>query len=469
MAIDFTTSPGGMYPRIGRILHVAYLLSPFETSLPAAFLDVFNQFLTSLEPVGSQVELQADTLTRVPSGLMGFATTAATGTIQGMVLADQPSQSGTLLSSLNEVIRQMKIQGKTVQASAIAITPTQLTGSVGTGVLVTSTKRGDGLVQENSIQETLRLVCTADAYTGGATQGQEQFGLTGSPATAGVWDYDYPTGSGASVSTRAISADQDASSSGNLLTNGNFELWTPSTPDAPTNALNNWTLGSPSAWGTDLAQDATVGEPLGGTYCLRLIPGTGVNTKLYQVFGDGTNGTVPTPLGLNSYAVNLWLRKQSGTVTAGVLTVELVDDTGTVTQDAQGLNNSFTVTLSTLTTSYVAYNGLFRLNATPPATIWLRLRVSTALTGASVLVDNVCMCPLTACYQGGPGFAVFSNALVPFVSGDGWNLAVTNDEGGASYLATFQSGFDRLFGMKAFNLLLPSSGSPNISNALITA
>lgn len=469
MALDFTTVPGGMFPRIGRVLKLSFLLSPYEAALPAAFLDVFNQYLTTLEPVGSQVELSADQLTRVASGVMGFATQAATDTVQGMVLGDQPSQSGTLQSALNEVIRQMKLQSKTVQASAIAVTPTVLTGSVGTGVLLTSTKRGDGLVQENSIQETLRLVCTQDAYTGGTTQGQEQFGLTGSPATAGTWDYDYPTGSGASVSVRAVSADQDGSSTGNLLTNGNFEAWTPATPDAPTNVLNNWTLGGASVWGTDLAQDPTATQPQSGLYCLRFIPGTGVNTALHQTFGDAANGTNPTPKGLNSYAVNLWLRKQSGTVTAGVLTVELVDDTGTVTQDAQGVNNSFTVTLSTLTTSYVAYNGVFRLNATPPTTIWLRLRVSTALTGASVLADNICLTPLTPFYQGGPGFTVLSNAAVPFVSGDGWNLAVTNDEGGATYLATFQAGFDRLFGMKSLNLLLPSSGSPNISNALITA
>jgi len=302
MAIDFTTNPGGMYPRIGRILKVAYLLSPYESSLPPAFLAVFGQYLSSLQPVGGAVEVQADGAVRIASGVMGFATQAAQDTVQGMVLADQPSQSSTLQSSMAEVIRQMKAGSYYVTPNVITATQTALSGSIGNGVLVISTKRGDGLVNENSVAETLRLVCTADSYTGNATVGQEQFGLTGSPATAGTWDYDYPTGSGASVSTRAISSAQDGNSNGNLLTNGDFESWSGTTP-GPTATLDNWTLGGTSAWGTDLRQNAT--NPNGGTYCLQLIPGTGVNTQLYQVFGDSTLGTQPVPDGLASYTVNV--------------------------------------------------------------------------------------------------------------------------------------------------------------------
>ncbi len=464
MALDFTTDPGGMFPRIGRILHVAYLLTPYETSLPAAFKDIFDQYLATLEDVGGAVEVAENQLTRIASGVMSFATGAAAATVQQMVLADQPSQAQTLQGALTEVIRQMVVQTKTVESNVIAITPTPLTGFTGNGVLVTSTKRGDGLVQENSVAEELRLACTNDSYTGSATRGQETFGLVGSPATAGVWDYDYPTGSGANTQATAISAEVDANANTNLLTNGDFEGWTPSTPDAVTNALDNWTL-EVGAWGTDIQQNTT--NPNQGTYCLQFLPGA-TNTAIYQEFDDADAGTSASPDGLRSYAVNLWLRKLSGTISAGVLTVELVDDAGTVTADQQGVNNSFTVTLSSLTTSYVAYNATFRLNDTPPDVVRLRLRISTDLAGASFLVDDICYAPMTPFYTGGPGFCVFSGAT-PFVTPDSWQLVVTNDQGGASYLGTFQTGFDRLFNMKSMGLLLPSSGTPNISNGLISA
>jgi hypothetical protein len=211
---DKARQPGGLFPRLGRILKVAYTLTPYEAALPAAFVGIFNQYLSTLQPVGGGVEVVANTQVRVASGVMNFSTQAAQDTVTGMVLADQPSQSTTLQNALLEVIRQMKAQSKTVLANTITITPAQLTTPtfVGTGVLVTSTKRGDGLVQENSIAETLRLVCTADSYTGNRTPGQELFGLTGAPATAGVWDYDYPTGSGASTQVTAISAEVNGNS-----------------------------------------------------------------------------------------------------------------------------------------------------------------------------------------------------------------------------------------------------------------
>lgn len=464
MAIDLVSDPGGLFPRIGRILHVAYLLTPYEAALPAAFVDIFDQYLATLQPVGGAVEVSANNQVRAASGVMSFAPQAAQNTITGMVLADQPSQARSFQAAMNEVIRQMTAQSKTVLANTITITPAQLTTPtfVGTGVLVTSTKRGDGLVQENSVAETLRLVCTADSYTGGRTAGQELFGLTGAAQTAGVWDYDYPTGSGANAQVTAISAEINGNSNSNTLTNGDFSDWS----DDPAPELDNWTLET-GTWGTDIQQDDT--NPLGDReFCVEFLPGTGVNTKLYQAFGDASAGTPVTPDGLRSYAVNVWLRRV-GSVSGGVLTVELVDDSGTVLNDEQGVANSFTVTCSSLTTAYVAYNQVFRLNNTPPTAIWLRFRMSTALTGGSVLMADAAYPPLTAMYAGGPAFCVFSNAAVPFVSGDAWNIAVTNNQGGASYLGTFQTGFDRLFGMKQLGLLLPSSATPNINNTLITA
>lgn len=461
MALTFTGT-GGMFTRIGKMLKVGYTLTPYEAGIPALFDEIFNQYLTSLENVGGAVQVQADQATRIASGVMGFITQTAGATVQGMVLADQGSQSTSVQQSLQETIRQMKVGGYYVTPNAIGVSQAALPNFTGNGVLVMTTKRGDGLVQENSIPEVLRVTCTADSYTGGATQGREQFGVAGQPASAGTWDYDYPTGSGAAQSATAVSSSEDANTSGNLLTNGDFEGWTGS---GPTSTLDYWTLGT-GAWGTDIQQNTT--DPNLGTYALEFVAGTATATTLYQEFGDTTTGTAATMTAYRSYAVNLWLRKLSGTISAGVLRVALVDDSGTVLNDGQGVANSFDVTLSGLTTSYVAYNGTFRLDADPPAVVRLQLRLTTNLAGGNVLADDICLAPVTNFYQGGPGFAVFSGAT-PFVTGDAWNVTVTNDYGGASYLGTFQTGFDRIFNMKALNLLLPSTGSNLIANTLITA
>jgi hypothetical protein len=251
----------------------------------------------------------------------------------------------------------------------------------------------------------------------------------------------------------------DASTSTNLLTNGDFESWDTSSPVE----LNNWDLTT-GTWGTDIQRNSS--SPFRGTYDLQFTAGTGVNTALVQEFGVST-GTNVDPRPLTSYAVNFWA-KRSGSVSGGVLTVELIDGSGTVINDQQGVANSFTQTLSALTTSYAAVNGVFRLPQVLPATIKLRLRISTALTGANVLIDDICFTPLVAAYTGGPGLAVFSG-VTPFVAGDTWTAAITNNRGGASYLATFQALFDRMFAMRDKGILLPSNASPTIADTLITA
>lgn len=456
MAVDFTTNPGGFFPRAGRILRVAYLHSQYQATLPAAFTSLENQFEASLQTVGAIGVNAADEMTRLSSGVMGFAREQTEQLVIETVRADQPSQSLDWVQAMREVIRQMEAGGVTVKANTITATPTALSGNVGNGVLIVSTKGGHGKVQENAIPETLRLTCVRDSYTGDATQGQETFGLVGAPVLAGTWDYDWPRGSGAATTADSLSADQDAIETGNLLTNSDFEDWS----DDATPELSNWTLET-GAWGTDAQRSTDANR---GSYALEFLPGA-TATAIYQEF-DSDDGTTADPGALTSYAVNLWLRKVSGTISAGVLTVELVNAAGTVQNDEEGVANSFTVDLTALTTTHAAFNAVFRVNATP-GTLRLRLRVSTALAGASFVADDVVFGPLTAFYPGGPGFATVSGAT-PFAGGDGWSIVVTNDYGGATYGATFQTGFDRVLNMRGNGLLLPSDAAPSIANTLIT-
>lgn len=447
--------------KLGKILHV---LNSHQPTLDTAIGNVAAQYASTLRDAYGQLAAAQLGMVRSQTGIMGQVQTLARATVLGMVEADSPAAARSLEDALFEVRRQMLASGDSVPACTVAATIAALGTPAGTGNRVVSTKRGDGLVQQNLFAEVGRLVCTADSHSGGATAGREQFEYVGeSNQTAGVYDYDWPVGTDARTSLSAVSADEDASASGNLLTNGDMETW--DTAGTPTLNGQNWVTTGTA--GTDFARNATT--PFRGTYDFKFLAGTGANTALAQTFNDSSTGTGANPLPLTSYAFNAWMRRD-GAVSAGVLTVDLVDATNTVIADARGVNNSFATTLSTLATTFGAISGVFRLPAAPPSTVKLRIRMSTALAGANVYLDDVCLARLTPLYTGGPGLAVFSG-VTPFVTGDTHTVTQTNDRASATFLATWQALFDRLFSSRGIGpgFLLPSSGSPTILDTLITA
>lgn len=454
-AIDYDE----LFTRIGAIGHVGYVLAGDQSAIPATLTTLIALYdgTTDVDLVGSIITNQANIPAPVVTPVTSITSLAQT-TLVRMVNASVPSIS-TVPGAMLELIRQMKADSETVQVCTVGCTNAALSTNVGTGVVVTSTKRGDGLVQENIIPEISRLACVIDSYTGSATAGQEQFQLTGEKNTVSIWNYNYPQGSGSSSSVNAISASQNATATGNVLNNSDFEDWSGA---LSTDTLDNWVLDV-GTYGTSIQQSATA---FAGTKSLQFLAGA-TNNAIYQEFNDGTTGTASVLLSFYSYAVNFWARATAGTVSAGVLTVELVDDTNTVTTDGEGVANSFTVTLSSLTTSWVAVNGVFRIPDVQPSVLRLQLRISTDLAGDSVLVDQLAMAQLTASYAGGWGFAVFSSGT-EFVTGDAFNVTATNDYGGSTYLASFQPLFNRLFQMAQNKWLLPSSGTPDQADTKIT-
>lgn len=451
-AINYNT----LFTRLGAIGHVPYALASAQAAVPTNLTSLWGDYegTTDDDLIGSLLSVK-DFLPQSVQTVASQIAPLAQTTLLRMVQASVPAVQ-TYQAALIELIRQMTVDSQSVAACTVGVSSSALTSNIGTGTLVTSTKRGDGLIQQNIVAEQLRLACTSDSYTGGAVAGQEPFQIAGPTQTAGLWDYNYPVGSGASTGATAVSADEQASSTTNTTTNGNMETWTTDVPPH----LSNWTMSG--TWGTEMQQSTTAYR---GTYSLQINAGNTAN--IYQGFNDSTNGTGVSLTPLYSYAVYFRTRAVAGTVTGGVLTVELVDGSGTVVNDQQGVANSFTVTLNTLTTAWVAETGLFRVPNVPPSTMRLRFRVSTTLTGDNVLIDDVCFAPLTAAYSGGFGFVLFSS-VTPFVKNDGWDVTATNNRGGQSYLGTFQALFDRFFGMRNLNLLLPYSGSPTQADTKIT-
>lgn len=229
----------------------------------------------------------------------------------------------------------------------------------------------------------------------------------------------------------------------------------------------------------NVSQITITNNTTGGTYTPATTTAGSANAfigKAVEFDSDGAQLTTlnqPVTLkALAQYAFNLWMLADV-VPAAGVITVDLVDGIGgTVVNDEAGTANSFTITCSALTTSFVAKNGVFRTPKIMPAAIYLRIRISTAVSsGTSIYFDQAALVEMTEMYKGGPEAAIFSGktpmrkaATDGQVDADYFLLTTTNDR--ASEL---QEWFDRNFQMREKGLLLPSDtgGTETLADSLV--
>lgn len=461
------TGTGGLFTRLGalgKILKDAnvYAATTLPTNISAVRIQ-YENIGSGSEPdltasLGTDQSSGQSTVNNIGSSLQGIAK----NTVLRMVADDNPQSSSSDLSiALAEVVRQMRANSQTVKSCTVSAAIAVVSGNTGTGTIAAHTKRGDGLTLEQIFAEVGKIKCVGDAYSGGSTSGNESFQFFGMAPLSNPFDHNWGGtaanvgGSGGVAFFTAIDGSKD-NSSGNLLTNSDFEDWTGNTP-------NNWAITTGAAGTEILKSTATFYD---GLASLQIVGGATL-TALTQTFDVSSNGTAGELAPNTVYGVNLWA-KVSSVPAAGSLTVELIDGSGTVVTDDQAANNAFTINLTTLTTSFAAYNGFFRTPKLLPTTVKLRLRLNNALSGGSNLfIDRLGMGVATQAYFGGPYLAAFSG-VTAFLLNDQFTLTTANDRGGATYNANFQTLFDRFFGMKALGLLLPSASAGNtISDSLV--
>lgn len=455
MAINLTT----LFSRIGAIGHLLYLAdtyggTTFEGALVADIIPAFD--VTSWSDVIGRLSALIEPAQEDAIRIIPTAQAIAVTVLNKMVNDDvrQASEASVSLS-LAEVIKQMTSQAKTVAKCTVSASAAAVSGNSGAGVVVISAQRGDALEQQNLFAETATLTCTGDSQSGVATAGTEPFAFAGDQAVTNVFDEAWPSGSGASLALAACDSQLDAAT--NLLTNSDFETF------SSANIPDRWSIITGTA-GTDLASDATTFYR--GSKGLKFIGGA-TNTAIAQKFNDATAGTALNLKPYTQYAINLWV-KADVVPAAGILRVSLVDGANAIINDAAAVANSFTVTLSGITTTFASKIGTFRTPRVLPSTMKLRLDLSTAMSvGSNLFIDELAMAEMTPLYQGGPQIAIFAGA-VPFVVNDAFTLTMANNRNGASYGATFQTLFDRFFGTRQLGLILPYSASPSFADTLIT-
>ena len=171
-----------------------------------------------------------------------------------------------------------------------------------------------------------------------------------------------------------------------------------------------------------------------------------------------------TPDAEGQYAFHALLRTDSAPA-AGVFTVDLVDGIGgSVIADDESTNNSFTIDATALTTSWASSTGTFRLPSNLPTSVYLRFRISTAVTNtSSVFVDEMSLIEMGEFYSGGPSYAVF-DGRTKWAKDDTITLAVTNDRAGAIH-----EWMNRVFDLMDDGKLFPTDtgGSETIADSLI--
>lgn len=467
MSLSFASAPGNLFNCIGKL---GDLLSEMRSYQDAQLINLTDATVGAVAQYTDESDVQAIIgggyigVLNAAGSVGGLAAQVAQATVNRKVFRDNPRPGQTLtniniLDSIIEVIRQMKAQGATVRACTITATPSGITGDGNSGVILVSTKRAlDGLVLENTYSETLHLTCTNDSYIGGATAGNEGFSLTGQGDEVDPYAFDWPLGSNAQTQISAVDGNED-NSSGNLLTNSGFESFTNDAPDS-------WEIvtGVPGANYFD--ENTLVFDPELGGSALRLTAnGTAIEFKQAFSSGDGTAGEL---LPLTQYGFNIFARRDGIAPAAGVITIDLVDEDDVVLLDANGVSNTMSIDCtSELSTNYAAFNVAFRTPLILPDQTYLRIRLPNLTSGRSVYLDKGAMALMTQAHTSGPSIALFTGRN-NFSTGDNGTVTVVNSRGSGGTLDTFQTVWARLLPQMIQNeLLLPSSATPSIDDALI--
>lgn len=279
-----------------------------------------------------------------------------------------------------------------------------------------------GIASQLTIDETQRVTCVSDSFSGGSAEGSERFSWVGG-ATYGDPYGTQAYGSGDGPSLTPVQGSS-------VFEYCDFEAFTSDVPDG-------WTLDTGTAT-THVQDEGTIVAH--GTLSLKLI-GDGALAAI-QLSQDAT-GLTP----LARYCVAFYCRK--ATSATGTLEIKL-EGTG---YSAGSEKISFDV--STLSTSAWTLKHAF---ISVPAEIPSDLKLVIELSGT----------PANAIYIDWGGFAQCSylngvTAMViagtdKFVVGDTFTFDVSNN-----YNGVFQTAF-----AKSFGLQLPSSGSPTRADSLCT-
>lgn len=444
MTIPIVSTTSGAQGWANRVGKLGAILDELDTLRATTYPDLVEGVLELFDGCTPDERKVVSTLN--PSGLSSLRSGASPTIVRtltqaitvAMADADTPLVAATLENALPVLMRQLTASYNAA-TNSVSATVTQ-SGLTGTGNVVASVKDVYGRALQALLADTLAIRVSSVG-----TAGAEVLRVQGSEAVSDKLSYLWPAGSGAvnTFTSMALAA------AGNLVSNGGFE--------------DIGGLG-PTDWVIDTGTISySTGSPTyyAGTTSIRMI-------------GDGSSlpaisQTLTGLSALTQYAVD-FVCCMTSTPAAGVLTVDLYDGASVINDD-EGNPNSFTVSLTGISTTFVHKSGAFRMPSVVPGTVKLRLRITTAISNTHHLsVDNVIMQRMRPLTTDGttPYVAVFGGN-VNWVIADGdpdistFKIVTTND-----WASKWRKFLERTLDLAAGGYSLPTSGGTTLSESLLT-
>lgn len=448
MAFDWDTANTGVLTKTGKILkYINSSLALATTTLPAELVAITTPYqnMNRADLVANLFSYYGSLQSQVVSKRQTLASYMDSTYLDPVTVL---SQLGVVDASIQSVmaalILQALIDSKTVNRSTVTIgTSTAQAGNVGNGTVLT-TKVLDGITppllgamanihyaglnSELSVpSDTLAMTCI-----NAQTEGAEQWSWSGNQKVQ-PWDYlTEGSGQGPTVTT---------ANGARIIVDGDFEQWT------STNTPTNWTITGGAAGTTIFRESTNIHR---GTYSMKFL-GNGATATIGVNQSIGTNRMK----GLRAYSVSCRM-KASGTPAAGAI---LLQFTGT-NYTAASTEKIAIAAASFPTAAFTASGSLQSFIIITPAFIpsdWaFKVEIGSTLSNAvAVYFDSLAIVELP--YHGGMA-AIPVAGSTRWQPGDRVTFTLANNQAGV-----LQEGFRR-----GYNIQMPSSGSPSLSDNLAT-
>lgn len=452
------TGPESLFVRLGHIFKTIDIINVQRgTTMPPRIDEIEADFDNTDQNITDNIYSNLLSYQNSNSSLPSYFRNISNNILTQMVNDDQPQTSSTSIPvCMNTLISQMETASATVQACVASGNVVPNPSNNGNANVIVSLYGPDGRIQENSFNEIIEGTVISDSQSNGVIVGRESMNFLGQYSIGDTLSWLYPVGSGSNTGLTCIDASQSQQRGNrNNLNNSNFEIWTvPNIPDG-------WHIGTGTA-GTTVKRNAIFFYD--GAASLEFDGNGSELTSVYQQFATrlASGDTSASMSPITQFAMNAWVKVDLAPA-AGVLQFALVDGSGNVLLDEQGNPSSISADLTTIGTTFVPVYGFLRTPRVLPSGVRFQIKLTTALsTGSSVFIDRLAMALPVQCYQGGPSLAAFSGSNM-MVNGDSYTVNIFNNYGGL-----FQRMFDRIYGMKSMNVLLPSSDTPTIPDSLIS-
>ena len=472
MPIDYTGTSAGLFVRLGKLVNLGAEHRTAQGTVVTHIEETIGKYTATsvdrreyLGTLAGDKNMVADEAGR---SLQGAVQEAMAATIIEQVASEAAVrlESKTLPVAMRILATDMIATTNAIGATTISIgsqaTTAAETNTAAQGAfLMSSAPRysygGSKTASKPSatdsiLAETVVARCTKDARDGSLIRGNERFQVAGADPVDRL-DRRWPQGSGAvlAINSTCGAIEGSAAPGQNMLSNGGFERvnGTPYPLD--------WTA-LVGVEGTDIISET---KPYRGTYGLKFVGKAAMLHAVYQVMGQGPRPSVKSN---TVYFFSARIRSNSGTISAGTMSLELRDGTNTQISGCSVSRNFNAGGGGTnLGTGYELIQGSFTTPLAMPTEVRATITFSVALAaGAELIIDEIVLAEGAYLYRGGPCCAIVAGSSDHELD-DRMSRTITKTAN------QWQQELDRYLNLAALDVQLPTASgtSVTISTSLI--